>query len=100
MNREEARHESEIWNFFSNRFSVVTTIWVRNKLEQSFNFQYIRYLEEGQGNKYSSIQDYYYYPETGILVIKVDGSVDISIQNKTESIKTHVILFNKDVKRH
>lgn len=88
--------------------SVIVTILIKNKFEHNYDFQYIGYLDEGPENQYSTVQDYYYYPETGILIIKVASNqisissknnyIDISFLNETESMKTHVILLNKHEK--
>ena len=85
--------------------SIFLTVLVKNKMDNNFNFQYIGFLDEEYAEQYSTVQDYFYFHETGILVIKVYSdqiSIDynndlvyITFLNETETIKTHIILLNK-----
>ena len=78
------------------------------KMDHSFNFQYIGYLDAHSNDQYSSVQDYFYFSKTGVLVIKAysdqisiatkDGFIDISFNNETDTLNTHIILINKNEK--
>lgn len=90
---------------FTLILTVGLTTLVTQKNNHNFNFQYIGYLDDVSDNQYSDIVDYYYYPQTGILVIKQasdqilitteDGYINIAFQNEIDTIKTHVILLNR-----